>query len=176
MVVSAVRTPTVSVTSVLFESVSFNKLSVFAFAIGVVVSAGGCAAAPTPQPRVVAVSKSPSLLQPNVALPAAPSLPMEDEMGEGLTAAQVAAVVETRSLAVGGCHVVEYSGRPPEAGFVVVDLDIERDGAVSNAAVSESSFEQGDLPLCVASVASGLTFPKASHATQVSWRFDFKGR
>jgi hypothetical protein len=167
MVVSAVRTPTVR----------FNKLRVLAFSFSLVVGAGGCAAAPTPQPRVVAVHKAPSLIQPNVELPQAAAVRVEDdEVNEGLTAAQVAAVVETRSMAVGGCHVVEYSGRSPVAGFVVVDLDIERNGAVSNAAVSNSSYAQGELPTCVASVASGLTFPKSAQATQVSWRFDFKGR
>lgn len=167
MVVSAVRNPTVR----------FNTLRVVAFSVGVVVGIGGCAAAPTPQPRVVAVNRAPSLIEQTGTLPQVADVTSEDEeVGEGLTAEQVATVVETRSLAVGGCHVVEYSGRAPEAGFVVVDLDIERNGAVSNAAVSDSSYAQSELPSCVASVASGLTFPKASHATQVSWRFDFKGR
>lgn len=166
MVVSAVRTPTVS----------FNKLRVVAFSVGVVVGVSGCAAAPTPQPRVVAVHKAPSLIQPAVSLPEVVEVEAEEELAEGLTAEQVAAVVETRSLAVGGCHVVEYSGRAPEAGFVVVDLDIERSGSVSNAAISDSSFSHSELPRCVASVASSMTFPKAAHGTQVSWRFDFKGR
>ena len=170
MVVSAVRIPTVSL----------NRLRVVALSLAVVVGAGGCAASPTPTPRVVAVHKAPSLMQPTVELPAVADVQREgsedEESGEGLTAEQVAAVVETRSLAVGGCHVVEYSGRAPEAGFVVVDLDIGRNGVVSNAAVSHSSYSQGELPTCVAGVASGLTFPKSAHATQVSWRFDFKGR
>ncbi len=166
MVVSAVRTPTVR----------FNKLRVLAFSVGVAVGASGCAASPTPQPRVVPVHKAPSLIQPKVVLPQVAEVQADEDVGEGLTAEQVAAVVETRSLAVGGCHVVEYSGRAPEAGFVIVDLDIERTGTVSNAAVSDSSYAQSELPRCVASVASSLTFPKSAHATQVSWRFDFKGR
>src|SRR5690606_20319998 len=122
-------------------AVKFDKLRVLAFSVGVAVGIGGCAAAPTPSPRVVVVHKSPSSSEPSVELPRVSEGNTDEEVGEGLTAEQVAAVVETRSLAVGGCHVVEYSGRAPVAGFVVVDLDIERNGAVANAAVVDSSFE-----------------------------------
>lgn len=82
----------------------------------------------------------------------------------------------TRSLAVGGCHAVEYSGRSAEPGFVVVDLAIQRDGHVRSAKVSDSSYVQGTLPQCVASVTRELNFPVATGETEVSWRFDFKGR
>lgn len=166
MLGSAVRTPTVSA----------DMLRVIALSFCVAVGAGGCAAAPTPQPRVLAVHKAPSLIDNKVHVPTSADMQEDSVYAESLSAEQVAAVVEARSSAVGGCHVVEYSGRQPEAGFVVVDLDIERNGAVSNAAISESSYRHSDLPSCVASVASGLTFPRAAHATQVSWRFDFKGR
>lgn len=159
------------------RTVRFDKWRMLVSWVGVVVGLGGCAAAPTPQPRVVAVNKAPNLMQGEAELPQARGVESEEEvLYDSLSAEQVAAVVGARSSAVGGCHVVEYSGRVPEAGFVVVELEIERTGAVSNAAVSESSYKGGDLPSCVASVASGLTFPKAARPTQVSWRFDFKGR
>lgn len=97
--------------------------------------------------------------------------------GQGLTEAQVSDVLVRRSsLAVGGCHAVEYSGKSPEPGFVVVDLAIEPDGHVKSAKVSESSYRQGSLPQCVASVARELNFPPASGDTEVTWRFDFKGK
>lgn len=167
MVVRAVEIPTVR----------FDKLRTLVLSVGVVVGSSGCAAAPTPQPRVVAVHRAPSLIQADAELPQARVVESEDEVSnDSLSADQVASVVEARSLAVGGCHVVEYSGRAPEAGFVVVELEIARSGAVSNAAVSDSSYAYGELPRCVASVASGLTFPKAARPTHVSWRFDFKGR
>jgi hypothetical protein len=102
-------------------------------------------------------------------------LALED--GPGLTEEQVSEVLVRRSsLAVGGCHAVEYSGKSPEPGFVVVDLAIERDGHVRSAKVSESSYRQGSLPQCVASVTRELNFPPASGDTEVTWRFDFKGK
>src|SRR5690606_30941848 len=99
------------------------------------------------------------------------------EDGHGLTPEQVTEVLAHRSsLPVGGCHAVEFSGRSPEPGFVVVDLAIERSGHVRSARVSESSYRQGSLPQCVASVTRELNFPAAPGETEVSWRFDFKGR
>jgi hypothetical protein len=137
----------------------------------------GCAATPTPEsvtPKsatLVPLSASPHVVE-------APTVEEETlEGGPGLTPEQVSEVLINRSsLAVGGCHAVEYSGRLPEPGFVVVDLAIERSGHVRSARVAESSYQQGTLPQCVASVTRELSFPSAPGETEVSWRFDFKGR
>jgi hypothetical protein len=103
--------------------------------------------------------------------------PVEQQDGPGLTQEQISEVLAARSsLAVGGCHAVEYSGRLPEPGFVVVNLAIERSGQVRSAKVSDSSYRQGSLPQCVASVTRELHFPPAAGDTEVTWRFDFKGK
>jgi hypothetical protein len=136
----------------------------------------GCASAPSPQP----VAAKPSFVSVQNVSPVAASKPRQEaalEDGPGLTEQQVSEVLVSRtSLALGGCHAVEYGGRSPEPGFVVVDLAIERDGRVKSARVSESSYRQGSLPQCVASVTRELNFPPASGDTEVTWRFDFKGK
>ncbi len=143
--------------------------------VGFVVLVGGCASAPTPQPVAArAIASATPIVSPPSGTGAEESL-LED--GPGLTEEQVSEVLVRRSsLAVGGCHAVEYSGKSPEPGFVVVDLAIERNGHVRSAKVSESSYRQGSLPQCVASVTRELNFPPASGDTEVTWRFDFKGK
>lgn len=145
--------------------------------VGLVLLVTGCASTPTPEP----VTPKPVTLVPLAAAPRVATAPVAEEQvveeGPGLTPEQVSEVLLARSsLAVGGCHAVEYSGRSPEPGFVVVDLAIERSGHVRSARVSESSYQQGTLPQCVASVTRELSFPAASGETEVTWRFDFKGR
>src|SRR6187551_1492791 len=88
----------------------------------------GCAATPIPE----SVTPKPVTLVPQAASPRVVEAPMAEESSEsgpGLTPEQVSEVFVNRSsLAIGGCHAVEYSGRSPEPGFVVVDLAIERSG------------------------------------------------
>lgn len=146
--------------------------------VGMVLLISGCAAAPTPQsvtpkPAIsVTQSQTPPTVDAHRTVEEAPR-----ENGSGLTPEQVTEVLAHRSsMAVGGCHAVEFSGRSPEPGFVVVDLAIESNGHVRSARVSESSYRQGSLPQCVASVTRELNFPAAPGETEVSWRFDFKGR
>lgn len=148
--------------------------------VGLVAWMTGCASAPTAPPGhppstpgVVTQSTS----APREQQPAVQESPVvAEDNGAGLTNEQVSEVLVTRSLAVGGCHAVEYSGRSPEPGFVVVDLAIQRDGHVRSARVVDSSYQQPSLPQCVASVTRELNFPPASGDTEVEWRFDFKGR
>ncbi len=148
----------------------------WALRVGYVLLVSGCASAPTPQPVAArAVANVVPIVSPHLGTQAKEELALED--GPGLTEEQVSEVLVRRSsLAVGGCHAVEYSGKSPEPGFVVVDLAIERDGHVRSAKVSESSYRQGSLPQCVASVTRELNFPPASGDTEVTWRFDFKGK
>lgn len=135
----------------------------------------GCGAAPTPPPVDVPAPPSTPIAHTEVETEHPPE-PVEEE-GPGLTEEQISEVLAARSsLAVGGCHAVEYSGRSPEPGFVVVNLAIERTGQVRSAKVSDSSYRQGSLPQCVASVTRELHFPPAAGDTQVTWRFDFKGK
>jgi len=145
--------------------------------VSLVLLMTGCAATPTPE----SVTPKPVTLVPLAASPRTVEAPVaeedETENGPGLTPEQVSEVFVNRSsLAIGGCHAVEYSGRAVEPGFVVVDLAISRNGHVRSARVSESSYAQGTLPQCVASVTRELSFPEAPGETEVSWRFDFKGR
>lgn len=148
--------------------------------VGLVLLITGCASTPTPQPVTPEPVQATHPTAFSAASPRAAHAPAAEENeempGHGLTPEQVSEVLVTRSLAVGGCHAVEYSGRSAEPGFVVVDLAIQRDGHVRSAKVSDSSYVQGTLPQCVASVTRELSFPAATGETEVSWRFDFKGR
>src|SRR5690606_10829650 len=131
----------------------------------------GCASAPNVVPRALPAAKAP---EPKPPPPAAPAPVNED--GPGLSSEQVSSVVRGRSLAVGGCHAVEFSGKEPLAGFVVLDLTINSGGKVMHAHISESSYARAALTDCVVGVARGLTFPAAHGNTEISWRFDFQGR
>lgn len=135
-----------------------------------IASLVGCASAPM-VPRAVPTAKV-SAVAP--ATPNAPPPVVED--GPGLSSEQVSSVVRGRSLAVGGCHAVEFSGQEPLAGFVVLDLTINSGGKVMHAYISESSYARAALTDCVVGVARGLTFPAAHGNTEISWRFDFQGR
>ena len=136
--------------------------------------AAGCAAASAPAaPAITAVARN---AEPAHAVQAPPPASELTPTGPGLSSEQVADVVRGRSLAVGGCHAVEFSGSEPLAGFVVLDLTINSGGKVMHAYVSESSYTRQTLTDCVVSVARGLTFPQASGSTEISWRFDFRGR
>lgn len=132
----------------------------------------GCASAPNVVPRALPAAKAP---EPKPPPPAAPAPVNED--GPGLSSEQVSSVVRGRSLAVGGCHAVEFSGKEPLAGFVVLDLTINSGGKVMHAHISESSYYTHEaLTDCVVGVARGLSFPRAQGNTEISWRFDFQGR
>jgi hypothetical protein len=114
-------------------------------------------------------------------LPAAPlvaasrPIPRAEIEPEGLEESQIKRVVEARNSAVRGCHTIEFAGNDPTAGTLTVDMEINADGTVASAIVTDSDFDRPGLEDCVLGVTRDLHFPSADGPTEFTWRFKFRG-
>jgi hypothetical protein len=86
---------------------------------------------------------------------------------------QVADVMEAHQGAIAGCHTIQFSGKPMQAGSVTLLLSVRKDGSVEQADLGDSSFEQGPFSRCLLDVAKELRFAEADTALEIAWRFKF---
>jgi TonB family protein len=134
----------------------------------------GCGSSSTPVARrpVMVAASAPAVER----VPA--TAPVEED---GLEDHQIRQVVEAKNGAVRGCHTLEYVGRGAEerahtGGTVTVDLEINPDGTVASAEITESDFDSQPMHECVLDITRNLRFPTAPGSTELSWRFRFRGQ
>jgi outer membrane biosynthesis protein TonB len=93
---------------------------------------------------------------------------------EGLKPKQISSVVMSRYGDVNGCHAVTFAGSSEAEGSMVVGWTITPDGSVNSPQVIESTFANADVERCVLQITAELRFPRATDATDVSWKFKFR--
>lgn len=133
------------------------------------VACGATAEAPTPPPKVPEIPKQHATVAPD---------PEEHEAEPvvGIDSSRVRTIVLGNFDAFRGCHTLEYGGGQMVAGKLVLEWEINPDGSVDTAYVSDSSFDNEHLDQCVISVMKNISFPKSSGSTEVSWTFRFQPR
>jgi TonB family protein len=94
----------------------------------------------------------------------------------GLEEDEIRSVVEAKNGAVRGCHAIEFIGRDSSGGTVTVDLEINPDGSVASAEITDSDFESRTMHDCVLDITRRLRFPEARGSTDISWRFRFRSQ
>jgi hypothetical protein len=102
-------------------------------------------------------------------------IPRAEMEPEGLDETQIKSVVEGRNSAVRGCHTIEFAGVGPTAGTLTVDMEVNADGTVASAIVTDSDFDRPGLEDCVVGVTRDLHFPTSDGPTEFTWRFKFRG-
>lgn len=102
-----------------------------------------------------------------------PTPPKPGEHLGGLSAKQVRDVVMAHIDQIRGCYESEATRSPTLKGKVTARWDIEPSGAVSHAAVAESTLASPVVETCIIHVIEGWRFPSDRSKTTIAG-FPFK--
>lgn len=122
-----------------------------------VVLVTACAAAPVPPPTAPKEAKAVAVRR--------PTKPRPNHFG--LTGPQIRPVIAEMDGKISGCYAMEYGGQHNEGGRLVVEWSVEPNGALENAHIDQSTFQNAAFERCVLDAAKSLHFPKANGPTAI---------